>query len=46
VQLVAEGQETPSSSLLDTPDGVGVGWIAQVLPFQCSASVLKPDFVL
>jgi len=42
VQLLAVGQDTPQSPVR-LPDcalaGLGVGWIAQVLPFQCSASV-------
>lgn len=38
VQVVAESHETPSRTLFD-PDGLGVAWIAQVLPFHCSARV-------
>ena len=36
---VADVQETPVSQLNPAPAGFGVGSIAQVLPFQCSANV-------
>ena len=39
VQAVADEQDTPHRSALGDPAGVGVGWIAQVLPFHRSARV-------
>jgi hypothetical protein len=44
VQLVSDAHEIPFSSLCDAPGFAGVAWIAHLLPFQCSASVLESDF--
>ena len=43
VQDLREAQDTPSSWLLIASVGFGVRWIAQLLPFQRSASV-APGF--
>jgi hypothetical protein len=43
VQFEGEVQETPSRPLEPAPAGLGVGSIAQTLPFQRSASVPKVD---
>jgi hypothetical protein len=37
--LVLEKHETPSRKLMGEPEGLGVGRIDHVLPFQDSASV-------
>ena len=43
MQLVAVGHDTPESSALAGPGGMaGVGWVAQLLPFQLSASCPLP----
>src|ERR1700730_2292988 len=39
VQAVAAVHDTPIRKLPVAPVGLGVGWIAQLLPFQRSASV-------
>jgi hypothetical protein len=40
MQLPPPVHETPTRSSFDPGDGSGVAWIAQVVPFQCSASGL------
>jgi hypothetical protein len=47
VQLVADEHEISARELKLEPEGLGVDWIAHVLPFQCSASVnnLRPDWL-
>ena len=39
-------QDTPDSRLRLAPAGVGVFWIVQLLPFQCSASVTSVPVLL
>jgi hypothetical protein len=39
VHAVAEMQEIPVRALAWAPVGLGVGWVAQAVPFQASASV-------
>jgi hypothetical protein len=39
VQTVADVHDTPFSSLLVTPTGLGVGWIAHLVPVQDAANV-------
>ena len=39
VHDVALGQDTPFSSLTRAPDGFGVVWIVQLVPFHLSASI-------
>src|SRR5262249_57436230 len=41
-QRAAEGQETPSKVSWRGFAGVGVGWMVQLPPSQCSASVCSP----
>jgi hypothetical protein len=43
VHDVAVAQDTFDKELLPGPTGVGVGWVAQVVPFHCSASVPPPE---
>ena len=38
MQSDAEAQEIPLSRELNDPDGLGTGWVVQVLPFQVSAN--------
>jgi len=46
VHAEAEVHDTPDSPLDVAPLGVGVDWMAQVVPFQFSASVwLAPALV-
>ena len=40
MQALADVHDTPASWLLSTPAGLGVDWIAQLLPFQRSANVI------
>jgi hypothetical protein len=46
VQEVADGHDTPCKTLCSAPVGLGVGWMAQRVPFHCSASVPPPPGVL
>jgi hypothetical protein len=39
VQALAAVQDTEDRSLLVAPDGLGVGWMDQVVPFRRSANV-------
>src|SRR5271155_297329 len=39
MQADAEVQDTPYRKLEGAPAGLGVRWMRQCLPFQCSASV-------
>jgi hypothetical protein len=39
VQSLLEAHATPLSRVVVTPAGVGIVWIVQLLPFQCSASI-------
>jgi hypothetical protein len=39
VQAVEAPQDTPYSRLLVAPEGLGVVWVAHLLPFQNSANV-------
>src|SRR5215813_680830 len=41
-QRAAEGQETPSKVSWRGFGGVGMGWMVQLVPSQCSASVCSP----
>src|SRR5215831_9934377 len=41
-QRAAEGQETPSKVSWRGFGGVGMGWMVQLAPSQCSASVCSP----
>jgi hypothetical protein len=43
VQLVADTHEATYRLLSDVPGGLGVDWIVQVLPFQYSAKVRRPE---
>ena len=46
MQTLADGHDTPLSSFSPAPFSFGVGWIAQFVPFQCSARVtLAPGLV-
>jgi hypothetical protein len=46
VQLPAAGHATANSRLDGDPAGLGVGWMRQTRPFQCSARVrCAPDLV-
>jgi hypothetical protein len=45
VQCAAGRQEIASRLALFAPGGLGVAWMAQVLPFQCSASVMTAELV-
>jgi hypothetical protein len=42
VQVRADGQDTPYSSLNNEPEGFGVVWMVHAVPFQDSASVAFP----
>jgi hypothetical protein len=46
VQAVADEHDTPRSRLFLAPVGLGVGWMDQRVPFQCSASVSSPEELL
>jgi hypothetical protein len=39
VQALGDVQDTPSRELLSAPAGLGVDWIAQLVPSQRSANV-------
>jgi hypothetical protein len=41
IQNESVRQDTPPKLLPADPEGVGVGWTRQVVPFQCSARVTK-----
>lgn len=43
VQAVAVVQETPERTLLLLPEGLGVDWIDQAVPFQRSTSAPPED---
>jgi hypothetical protein len=45
VQALTEGHDTASSGLYATSLGLGVDWIAQLVPFQLSASVVSTEAV-
>ena len=40
MHVLVDGHDTADSPGL--PPGLGVDWIAQVLPFQCAANVTEP----
>ena len=42
MQAEAEAHETDVSEEAEVPDGFGVGWIDQLVPFQASARVVLP----
>jgi hypothetical protein len=40
MQRLLDGHDTSASSLSDPPPGSGIAWIAQLVPFHRSASVI------